>query len=172
MVNDVVRNVIRFLLLVFVQGLILKNVEPGPYINPFLYVLFIMQLPFETPPWVVLVASFFTGFCVDLFYGTLGMHMAACTLVGFFRPRLLRFMSPRDGYEFGAQPTIQDMGRAWFITYAVIIIFVHHFVLFYLEIFSLHEFFNTLLRVIVSGAATLVLVVVTQFLFYRSRETT
>jgi rod shape-determining protein MreD len=172
MINDVARNIIRFILLIGVQVLILKNVEPGPFINPFLYVLFLIQLPFETPPWVVLGVSFVLGFFVDIFYGTIGMHMATCTFIGFIRPRILRFMAPRDGYEFGTQPIIQDMGRAWFLTFASIIIFIHHFILFNLEMFSFHSFSTTFLRIIISSVATLLLVVVTQFLFYRTRETT
>ncbi|MBI3510572.1 MAG: rod shape-determining protein MreD [Bacteroidetes bacterium] len=171
MANETGKHIIRFLLLILGQGLILKHVEPGFYIIPFLYILFIMQLPFETPPWAVLVIAFFTGFCVDLFYDTLGMHMAACTFIGWFRPSILRFMAPRDGYEFASRPTMQDMGRAWFITYASIIIVIHHFLLFYLEMFSLHQFFFTLLRVIISSASTLLLVIVTQFLMYRPKQT-
>jgi rod shape-determining protein MreD len=172
MINDVARHFIRFILLVGVQGLILKNVEPGPFINPFLYILFLIQLPFETPPWAVLGLSFVLGFFVDIFYGTMGMHMATCTFVGFMRPKILKFMVPRDGYEFGTQPTMQDMGRAWFLTFATIIIVLHHFILFYLEMFSFHQFFTTLFRIIVSSISTILLVVVTQFLFYRTRETT
>ena len=170
MINEIIRHIMRFILLVGVQGLILKNVEPGPFINPFLYILFLIQLPFETPPWLVLIISFLLGFFVDIFYGTIGMHMAACTFIGFARPRILKFMSPRDGYEFGAQPTIQDMGRAWFLSYALIIILIHHFLLFYLEIFSFRHFFSTFFRVIVSSTATLLLVIVTQFLFYRTKQ--
>jgi rod shape-determining protein MreD len=162
----------RFILLVGAQGLILKNVELGMYINPFLYILFLLQLPFETPPWLVLIVSFSLGFFIDIFYNTMGTHMAACTFIGFIRPKVLRFMAPRDGYEFGSQPTIQDMGRAWFLTYAVIIIIIHHFLLFYLEIFTFNGFFSTLLRVLISSAATLLLVIVTQFLFYRTKQST
>jgi hypothetical protein len=172
MVNDIVRHIMRFILLVGAQGLILKNVEPGPFINPFLYVLFLIQLPFETPAWLVLIISFVLGYFIDLFYGTIGMHMATCTLIGFLRPKILGFMAPRDGYDFGTHPTIQDMGRAWFLTYAIIIIVIHHFILFYLEMFSFRDFFTTLFRVIVSSAATLLLVVVTQFLFYRQKQST
>ena len=170
MVSEIIRHIIRFLLLVFAQGLILKNVEPGYFINPFLYVLFLIQLPFETPPWLVLIISFVLGLCIDIFYGTFGMHMAACTFTGWLRPRLLRMMAPREGYDFGMRPTMQDMGTTWFLTFAAIVIFIHHFFLFYIEIFSFREFFSTFLRVLISSIATLLLVVVTQFLFYRSKE--
>lgn len=164
------RHGIRFVGLVLVQGLILKNLEAGYLINPFLYVLFILSLPFELPAWIGLLLSFALGFFVDIFYGTMGMHMAACTMMGWARPAILKFMNPRDGYEFGMQPTIQDMGRMWFISYAAILIFVHHFILFYLEIFSFREVWLTFVRVLVSTAATLLLVIITQFLFYRKRE--
>lgn len=172
MLTELLRHGLRFVGLILVQGLILKNMEIGYMINPFLYVLFIIQLPFELPAWIGLVLAFALGFFVDLFYGTMGMHMAACTLLGWARPAVLRFMVPRDGYEFGQQPTIQDMGRMWFLSYAAILIFIHHFLLFYIEIFSFREVGMTLLRVLLSTAATLTLVVVTQFLFYRTPQRT
>jgi rod shape-determining protein MreD len=146
--------------------------EAGYMINPFLYVLFIIQLPFELPAWIGLMLAFALGFFIDVFYGTMGMHMAACTLMGWARPAILRVMVPRDGYEFGQQPTMQDMGKMWFLSYAGILIIVHHLLLFFLEIFSFRDVPLTLLRVILSAAATLLLVVVTQFLFYRTREST
>ena len=172
MLTEIVRHALRFIGLVLVQGLILKNMEAGYLINPFLYVLFIIQLPFELPAWIGLMLAFVLGFCIDVFYGTMGMHMAACTLMGWARPAVLRFMQPRDGYEFGQQPTMQDMGKMWFLSYAAILIIVHHLIIFYLEIFSFSEVGWTLLRVLFSSATTLLLVVVTQFLFYRTRETT
>jgi hypothetical protein len=79
-------------------------------------------------------------------------------------------MAPRDGYEFGQQPTIQDMGKLWFLSYAAILIILHHLLIFFIEIFSFSEVGWTLLRVIFSSAATLLRAVVTQFLFYRTRE--
>lgn len=170
MFSEIIRHAFRFIGLVLVQGLILKNMEAGHLINPFLYVLFIIQLPFELPAWIGLLLAFFLGFCVDVFYGTMGMHMAACTLMGWARPAILRFMQPRDGYEFGQQPTMQDMGRMWFLSYAAILIIIHHLFIFHLEIFRFTEMGWTLLRVLFSSGATLLLVVVTQFLFYRTRE--
>lgn len=172
MVSEILRHLLRFFVLILVQGLILKNVEPLPDLNPFLYVLFILLLPLDLPAWAGLLISFVTGYCVDLFYGTPGMHMATCTFLGFLRPAMLRFMAPRDGYEFGNQPTMQDMGVSWFLTYAGILVFAHHFVLFFLEMFSFREFFYTLLRIVLSSVATMLLIIVTQFLFYRNKSGT
>jgi rod shape-determining protein MreD len=168
--NEIFRNILRFILLVAVQVLIIKNIELGRFINPFIYVLFIVVLPFETPKWLILVAGFVTGITIDMFYDTADMHAAACVLMAYVRPGVLKLFSPRDGYEFGTQPTVQYLGVPWFLSYSGILIFLHHFVLFYLEIFRFSEFFSTLFRVIISTIFTVLLVVITQYLFNRKKQ--
>jgi hypothetical protein len=105
-----------------------------------------------------------------MFYDTMGMHAAAGVFMAYIRPSVLNLFSPREGYEFGTQPTIQYLGVPWFLSYSGILIVFHHFVLFYLEVFRFSEFFPTLLRVIVSSIFTILLVVVTQYLFHNKKE--
>jgi hypothetical protein len=132
----------------------------------FPYVLALLMLPFETNKSLVMFIGFVTGVIVDLFYDSSGIHAAACTVLGFARHYILRFIAPREGYEAGLRPTMSEMGTRWFVTYAAILICVHHLVLFYLEVFRFSEFFRTLLRVILSSAGTLTLVIVIQVLFF------
>lgn len=168
MINNIIRNSIRFIVLVLLQVLIVQNIRLGSYIILFPYILFILLLPFETPKLVVLLCAFLTGLTIDMFYDTAGMHAAACTLIGFSRYYILKLLSPRDGYEPGQTPNIDSMGPVWFITYALLIIFIHHLFLFYLEIFRFNEFFRTLLRVLLSTIGTFCFVYVVQFLFYKT----
>ncbi len=170
MINEIIKNLGRFILLVLLQVLIVQNIRLGPYIIIFPYILFILLLPFETPKLLVLVIAFATGLCIDMFYDTAGMHAAVCTFIGFTRFFILKLLSPREGYDAGLSPTMHAMGAVWFITYAASIIFIHHLLFFYLEIFRLSEFFSTLLRVILSSIATFAFVYVIQFLFYRANK--
>ncbi|MGQ0826884.1 MAG: rod shape-determining protein MreD [Bacteroidota bacterium] len=170
MINEIIRNIIRFIALILVQVLIIKNMELGRFINPFLYVLFIIVLPFETPKWLLLVSAFILGITIDMFYDTAGMHAAATVFMAYTRPGILKLFSPRDGYEFGTQPTIQYLGVPWFLSYAGILIIFHHLVLFYIEIFRLLEFFSTFFRASASSVITMLLVVVSQYLFHRKKE--
>ena len=170
MVSTIGKNILRFILLVLVQVLIIKNIELGRFINPFVYVLFIIVLPFETPKWMLLVVGFILGITVDMFYDTPGMHAAACVFIAFVRPSVLNWFSPREGYEFGMQPSIQYLGVPWFLSYSAILIVLHHLVLFYLEVFRFSESFSTLLRVVISASFTLLLVVVSQYLFNKKKE--
>jgi len=170
MINDIIRNIFRFFILIAVQVFLIKNIELGRFINPFLYILFVLMLPFETPNWLVLILSFILGLTVDMFYDTMGMHAAASAFMGFCRPAILKLLAPRDGYENGTQPSLQYFGIAWFLSYAGILIFLHHIVLFFIEIFRLSEFFSTFFRVILSTLCSLLLILITQFLFYKNKS--
>ncbi len=168
MINDIIKNTVRFVILILLQVLIIQNIRLGSSIILFPYVLFILLLPFETPKLVVLLAAFLTGLVIDMFYDTAGVHTAVCVLIGFLRYYILRLLAPREGYEVGQSPTLHSMGSLWFITYAATIIFIHHLCFFYMEIFRFSEFFRTLLRVVLSSVGTFCLVYVIQFLFYSS----
>lgn len=170
MINDLFRNILRFILLVLIQVLVIKNIELGKYINPFIYVLFILSISVATSGWMLLLASFVLGVCVDFFYDTGGIHAAACVFMAFCRPYILKYSAPRDGYDFGVEPTIQHFGFSWYIPYAFTLIFLHHSVLFYTEIFRFSSFFMTLFKVILSSLFTLLLIIISQMLIYRRKE--
>src|ERR1051326_4039262 len=126
MINDVARNSLRFLFLVLFQVLILNHIQLSGYLNPFLYVLFILMLPFQTPDWLVLILSFLIGISIDMFSDTGGMHAAAAVFMGFIRKPILKIISPREGHDANMQPTVQQFGFNWFFSYAGILILLHH----------------------------------------------
>lgn len=169
MINEVVKNSLRFIFLVLFQVLILNHIQLGGYLNPFLYVLFIIMLPFQTPDWLVLLLSFILGISIDMFSDTGGLHAAASVLLAFMRQPILKLISPRDGYDVVLQPTVQQFGFGWFFSYAGILVLVHHFFLFYLEAFHFSGFFSTFFRVILSSLFTLTLIFISQFFFSKHK---
>jgi len=170
MINLVSRNIIRMIFLVIFQVAILNNIQLGGYINPYLYVLFILMLPFETPKWLLLVSAFLMGISVDMFSDTMGIHTAACVFMAYCRPGILSVVSSRQEYEPGIQPTIRDLGFKWFFSYSLILVIIHHILLFYLEVFSFSEFFQTLLRVGFSIIFTMLLLILSQYVMYRPKK--
>lgn len=167
MIRLLARNIIRFFIIILVQVLLLDNVLLGGYLNPYLYVLFILLMPFETPRWLLLVAGFLLGLSIDLFTNTLGMHTAATVLMAFIRPWVLSLFAPRDGYEPDTYPRIRYYGLGWFAGYAAILTFIHHFALFYIEVFHFEYFFSTLLRVFLSTILTTSTIILSQYFIFR-----
>jgi len=170
MIREVLKYCISFFVLILFQGLILNNIEFGGYVVPFLYVVFIIALPFETPNWLVLILGFILGIAIDSFTSTLGMHTSATVFVAFCRFYLLKIVAPRGGYEFNTKPRIQDMGLVWYLFYATILIILHHLFLFYVESFKMTQFFYTLGRALASALFTVVLVLIVQLFNYKSTK--
>jgi rod shape-determining protein MreD len=152
---------------VLVQILIFNNIELGGYLNPYVYTLFILLLPFETPGWVVLISGFLLGFSVDIFSETLGMHTAATVFMAYLRPIALSMVSPRDGYESGSFPRVYYYGFSWFVQYTLILVFAHHTVLFLTELFRFQDVFYVFLRIILSTLFSVLLISLSQYLVFR-----
>ncbi|UCH15371.1 MAG: rod shape-determining protein MreD [Bacteroidales bacterium] len=167
MIKVLPRNIARFIFLILIQVFIFNNIQFSGYINPYIYILFILLLPFETPKWMLLVTAAFLGLTIDIFSDTLGMHTIATLFLAFLRPFVLNLISPRDGYESGTFPRVAYYGINWFTKYASILIVAHHFVLFYIEIFRFGNFFSTFFRVILSTIFSLTFIVLSQFFVYR-----
>ncbi len=157
---------IMFVALVLVQVLIFNQVHLGGYINPFIYILFIMLLPVYTPRYLLLFAGFFLGLAIDVFSNTLGMHAAATVFIAYIRPFVIRSISNReeDRHEF---PGLKQNSFSWFLYYAIIMVFSHHIIFFYLEFFTFTHFLTTLLRVVLSSLFSVFIIVLSQFLIFR-----
>jgi len=168
--NIVLKNIVRFLVLVLIQVFVLNNIRVNAYINPYLYLLFILILPFETPGWLLLSSSFLIGLTIDLFAHTPGMHASAAVFMAFCRPAVIRFISGTKGIEAGLSPGIKDLGFQWFFLYSLILILLHHFVFFFLEVFRFNEFIQTLYRILLSTLATLTLILLVEYLFFKQKD--
>ena len=149
------------------QVLLLKNFILFDTAFCFLYMAFILLLPLEIGPLLLMVVSLVLGFTVDLFYDSIGVNAAACTLIAFLRPYWLNIVTPRGGYEEIVIPNLKTMDFAWFFTYSLPLIFIHHMTLFYLEAGGFRLFFFTLSKVFFSTILTFFVVILSQYLFYK-----
>ena len=172
MINRSIKYIIQFIFFVLLQVLILNNIQYSGFINPFLYILFILWLPFDIPKPLLLVVGFVLGFVIDLFGSTLGMHTSACVFLAFCRPFVLQLIAPRDGYDLNQQPGIADFGFRWFLIYASSLTLLHHLFLFFVEVFRFSDFFYTLGRAFSSSVFTILLIIICQLFRYNSSRTT
>ena len=163
----IARNILRFVVVVLFQVLVMDNVMLNGYMVPYVYLLFILLMPFETPRWIVLISGFMLGLGIDLFEHTPGMHTAATVLLAFVRPYILSLLAPRDGYEPETFPRVHFYGFTWFLKYTLLMVLVHHLALFYLEVFQLQNFLSTLSRVILSSILSASSIVLSQFFVFR-----
>ncbi len=159
------RNIILLLILIPLQVFLLDHINMGASVNPYIYVLFILLLPFETPGWLLLILAFFLGIIIDLFSGTIGMHASATVLMAFFRPIVMRIISAQRDFESGMKISIFETGFRWFFMYTFILVLIHHIGLFFIEVFRFSGFFRTLTMAFYSAIFTTFLIIIFQYLF-------
>ena len=167
MIRIYLRNIVRFIVLIFAQLLIFENIQLGGYISPYIYVLFIILMPFEVSGWVLLISAFILGLGMDIFLMSPGFHTAATVLMAYLRPFVLQSFAPRDGYETGTFPRVYFYGLGWFAKYSIILIFSHHLILFSLEIFRLTDILHILSKTILNAVISTILVVLSQYFVFR-----
>jgi len=163
MINRIFRYSAIYILLILFQVLILNNIQLSGYANPYAYILFILILPVETAGWLLIVLAFLAGLVVDLFMGSPGMHASASAAAAFARPLVLRSMAPRDGYEPDAEPSMAQYGFRWFAIYTLIIVALHHIVLFWVEVMNLADFMGIMLRAAISTLFSAIMILMIEY---------
>ena len=159
-----------FFLYLLVQVLLLKNFVLFNTAFCFLYVAFILFLPIEINTLALMLIGFALGFMIDIFYDSLGLHALTLVLIGYLRNYWLSVISPQGGYDAGTGPTLGVNGAQWFLVYTLPLIFLHHFVLFFVEAGGFHGFWYTMMKVIGSLLFTMTIIILIQYLSSERRS--
>ena len=162
-----VKYLLIFIVSVLLQVLFCNNILIARVIAPFIYILFIILLPFDTPRALLLFLSLALGLTIDIFTNTPGVHASACLIIGFLRPVILELITSRETLESVAAPRVKTMGFHWFVTYTIFMVTIHHFFLFFIEAFTFQGFLFTLLRIILSSVLSVALILLSQYLIFR-----
>lgn len=155
-----------FVGLVLTQVLILNHVQFSGFVNPYIYVLFVLLLPLSLPRYVVLLLAFLLGISIDIFSNSLGVHSFATVFVAYLRPIVIRLISNREE-DRSDYPGLMQNKMRWFLSYITIMVVIHHMVFFYLEVFTFSNFFGTFYRVFISAIFSIFVIVLSQFIIFR-----
>ena len=168
--NKTVLQIIRFIVLVLLQVLVIKHIRLGGYVHPYIYLIFIMLLPFNTPNWQLLILGFVLGLTIDMFTGTPGLHAGATTLMAFCRPSIIKLVSGNQKFENVQEPNLGQIDGMWMFRYVLCMVFVHHFALFILESFSFRLIGQVLLRILLSVPVSIFLIMMILYIFKKDKK--
>lgn len=158
----------RFFILVLVQVLIFNHIDFMGHINPYIYILFIILFPTDNNRTLFIFLAFLLGFCVDIFSDSGGVHAAACVTLAYIRPVFLKF-SFGTVYDYQSIKFDQiDFGSK--LTYFSALIFIHHLIMYSLEIFNISKIILILQKTLFSGIFTIILCWIITILFRQKRQ--
>ncbi len=161
-------NIMRFILLVGLQVSILNHINFFGYINPYVYILFIILFPVKNNRLLFIFLSFLVGLTIDIFSDSGGIHAAACVSIAYARPVILKFCFGTV-YEYQSIKfnTVEFSSKFIYITLMTVI---HHFILFSLEIFNSSIIILTLQKTLFSSIFTIILCVMITIIFSRKSK--
>ena len=169
MLNQIPVNLFRLVLLLLAQILIFSNINFSSFINPYIFPLFVLLLPFETPRWLLMLIGFAAGLTLDYFLGSTGMHAAACLLIAYLRPFLINVITPK-GSEFEISPNIYAQGVTWFIVYVGITMFIYLTFYFFVEAATFLNVFLLLIKIFLSALTSVTFMLIFLFLFSSKKK--
>jgi len=170
--SDLVKNIIRFVLFIFIQVYVLFQIPPlHRFIVPYIYFLYILWLPFRISRGTLTLVGFLFGISLDFFTSSPGLHAAACVLIAYLRPFLINILIPQEGAEQNYKsPSITSMGLAPYATYILILTLLHNTWLVFLEWIQFGSFWYFLGKVLATTGVSLLLILITELLFYRKEK--
>lgn len=167
--SSVIQHIFRFIALVFFQVMMLNKMEFGIYAFPVIYPLFVLLLPVDMNRFTTILLALLMGLVIDILSNTYGLHASSLLFLAFVRRPVLKFMERREGYEPNTQPGLH-LGTIWFISYTGILIIIHHFWFFILEIFRFDMIDFIIIKSIISSLLSLMVILIIMLLFRKVRS--
>ncbi len=164
MIAQIPVNIIRLVVLLLLQVLLFSNMRFSIFVNPYVFPLFVLLLPFETPRWLLMFIGLGAGLLLDFFLGSWGMHGAACLFIGYARPFLINIITPK-GTEFEISPNLFAQGITWFSIYTSVTMFIYLTFYFLVEAGTFYNLFWLMLKIIGSTVVSVVFILILLFFF-------
>lgn len=161
--SDNIISIFQFIFLLFLQAFLLNNINLFGFINPNLYLLFIVVFPLNSNSTLLIVLGFLLGLLLDLLTQGSGGHTIASLTIAFLRPYIVKF-SFGVNYEIPLG-MIQGSLPSQRLLYLTLVIFIHHLVLFSVIYFSFDNIITIIKNTLFTSFFTFILIYISLGLF-------
>ena len=154
--RDNILYIFQFFLLLFLQSFLLNNINLFGFINPNLYLLFIIVYRLDGSPTLLITIGFVMGLLLDLLTQGSGGHTIATLTIAFLRLSIIKF-------SFGVNYDV-PMGMikgsllSQRLLYLILMVVIHHLVLFSIVYFSLDNTITILKNTLFTSFFTFIMV--------------
>lgn len=145
--NDILRHILRFLIIMAMQLLLFEGLDLGTHLYPMPYILFILLFPCTASPAVLMIWAFVFGLGLDfLSTGIAGLHTAAFVMTAALRNTFLKVVIVKGDFDNLSVPGFTLLGFSRYTFFVFLCVLTHHTTYFILESFSFFLFWQSLAR--------------------------
>ncbi|MGP1501347.1 rod shape-determining protein MreD [Bergeyella cardium] len=145
--RNIFSDIIFISVLAVFQVVVLSRVNILGEYTPVMYPMFVMFYPFFRNKYIFLLLSFLLGFVIDANIGTWGVNAFATTLIAYFRTIIFRTSTDSDTDFF----SFQSIQWSQFIFFILMSVFLHQFIVQFLEYFKLSRAVDILINVCITS---------------------
>lgn len=126
------------------------------------YMIALLKMPVETNRNIQILVGFIVGLIIDIFSNTLGMHTLTALTIMWLRTPVLHLYVNAEDVKTGV-PGNNLIGMQSYLRFALTILGLHCFMLYFIESFTFFNIFTTLLKAFISLTLTSLAVVTLEF---------
>ena len=166
--RDNLISILQFLLLLLLQSFLLNNINFFGFINPNLYLLFVIVYRLDGNSTYLIILSFTLGLLLDLLTQGSGGHTIASLTIAFLRSFIIRF-SFGVNYDV-PMGMIKGSPLSQRLLYLLLTIFIHHMVLYSIIYFSYSNIIAIIKNTLFTSLFTFILVYISLGLFKEKND--
>ena len=145
-----------FLSLLFLQVFILNHINFLGYVNPYLYISFVIFYPLKKERLLFLLLAFLLGLSIDFFSDSGGAHASSLLCIAFLRLFFVRMIFKKTELDYLLFKLHEEpFGKVF--NYVIILTVIHHFIFFSLANFTIYNFSGVLINTLYSSIFTAIL---------------
>ena len=167
--NKITTNFSRFFIFILLQVFVFNHVQWFGFLNPVIYLLFLILLPLEIPKSIQYIIAFVTGFIVDAFLRTYGMQAFACVLMVFLRPYIILILNGLKPLGTGIKPVPGVKDFAWILVYTLLLVFVQQITVTILETFRWADWWRIIWTSVANTLFTTFIILCVEYIFYAGK---
>ena len=156
----------RYIGVMLLQVFLFDQLQFFGLCHPYIYVLCLLMMPITLRSSADMCIGAFAGLVMDMFSNSLGIHMAACVLIMFLRRYLLGFLV-NEHDRLNEQISLRAVGMIALLEYTVILVLLHHGLIFLLSAWSWHYIGTVILETLISSIVTVSVIIGFNALRYR-----
>ena len=134
--------------------------------HPYIYVLCLLMMPITLSHSADMIIGAVVGLIMDIFCNSMGVHTAACIFIMFIRPYLIGAIV-NDKDRLNEQISLRSLGMEALLRYVVILVVIHHLIVFMLAAWNWAHIGFVLVETLVSSLVTISVIIGYNSLRYR-----
>ena len=163
---DWTKQIGRYIGVMLLQVLLFDQLQLLGVCHPYIYVLCLLMMPITLPHSADMIIGAVVGLIMDIFCNSLGVHTASCIFIMFIRPYVIGALV-NDKDRLNEQISLRALGVEALFKYVVILVLVHHLMVFLLAAWSWSHIWFVLMETIVSSIITISVIMGYNALRYR-----